>query len=328
MTVISEQDDTIRQLLHDASLILLTSHIRPDGDAVGSVLGLGLSLMAMGKDVQMVLADGIPSAFRYLSGADQVLSAAKEPFDLSVVVDCSDLERTGGSLGEKQPDINIDHHITNLMFARHNLVEPEASTAGVITAHLERWDLPLTLPAAEALLTGMITDTIGFRTSNVTGDTLRLAATLVDHGANISELYNQALVTRSFAETRLWGLGLSRLERHGRIVWTSITNEDKKLAGFNGKGSADIINLLASIDDADVAIVFLESENHHIKVSWRAKPNLDVSNLALAFGGGGHPAAAGADLPGTMPEVTAHILEATQTLLDLGTIPQNNFSGL
>lgn len=328
MTAISEQDDTIRQLLHDASRILLTSHIRPDGDAVGSVLGLGLSLMAMGKEVQMVLADGMPSAFRYLSGADQVVFAAKEPFDLSVVVDCSDLERTGGTLGERQPDINIDHHVTNLMFARHNLVEPEASTAGVIAAHLNNWNLPLTLPASEALLTGMITDTIGFRTSNVTGETLRLAANLVDHGANISELYNQALVTRSFAETKLWGLGLGRLERLGRIVWTSITNEDKKIAGFMGKGSADIINLLASIDDADIAIVFLESENHHIKVSWRAKPDLDVANLALAFGGGGHSAAAGADLPGAMDEVTERILKATQILLDQGTITQNDLSGL
>ncbi|MCD4672784.1 MAG: DHH family phosphoesterase [Anaerolineaceae bacterium] len=328
MTSKNNTIDTIRQLLHNANNILLTSHIRPDGDAVGSLLGLGLALMAVGKDVQFVLTDGLPSTFKHLSGADQVITAAKEDFDLSVVVDCSDLERTGGSLGENQPDINIDHHITNLKFARHNLVEAKAATASIITNHLKDWDLPLTLPAAEALLTGMITDTIGFRTSNVTGETLRIASVLVDHGANISELYDQALVTRSYAETKLWGLGLSRLERDGRIVWTSLNNEDKKLAKFHGKGSADIINLLTSIDDADIAVVFLESDNHHIKVSWRAKPPLDISKLALSFGGGGHAAAAGADVNGTMEEVTAHILKATRAYLKNGILPANQISGL
>lgn len=312
--------DAIRQLLHNASNIVITSHIRPDGDAAGSLLGLGLSLMAIGKDVQMVLADGMPLSFRHLSGADQVLTAIQDPFDLSITVDCSDMERTGGTLGESQPDINIDHHITNLLFARHNIVEPAAATAEIITRYLPAWDLPLPLPSAEALLTGIITDTIGFRTSNVTGETLRLAAHLVDHGANITDLYNEALVTRTYSETKLWGLGLSHLERNENMVWTRITHEDKKLANFHGKGSADIINLLASIDDADVSIVFLEGENGQIKVSWRAKPPVDISNLALAFGGGGHPAAAGADIAGSLDEVSDKILKATQSFLENGAI--------
>ena len=244
MTSKNNTVDIIRELLHNADNIILTSHIRPDGDAIGSLLGLGLALMATGKDVQMVLADGLPATFKHLSGADQVLTDAQQDYDLAVTVDCSDLERTGGTLGERQPDINIDHHITNLNYARHNLVEDKAATASIIAEHLKDWDLPITTPAAEALLTGIITDTIGFSTSNMTGSCLRTAAMLVDHGANIHELYNQALGTRSFSETKLWGIGLGRMQRKGRIVWTTLTEEDKKLANFTGKGSADIVNLL------------------------------------------------------------------------------------
>lgn len=323
MTNKNNTSDIIRELLHKADNILLTSHVRPDGDAVGSLLGLGLSLMAIGKDVQLVLADGLPTTFKHLSGADQVITAAKEDYDLSVTVDCSDLDRTGGTLENRQPDINIDHHITNNNYARQNLVEKRASTAGIIAEHLTDWDLPITTPAAEALLTGMITDTIGFSTSNMTGNCLRTAAMLVDHGANIHELYNLALGTRSFPETKLWGLGLSRLQRKDRIVWTTLTDEDKKLARFNGKGSADIINLLTGIKDADIAIVFLESKNHQIKVSWRAKTPFDISNLAMSFGGGGHPAAAGADIEGDMEEVKQQILNATIDYLNKGTNPKN-----
>ena len=323
MTSKNNTVDTIRDLLHKADNIIITSHVRPDGDAVGSLLGLGLALMAIGKDVQMVLADGLPSTFKHLSGADQVFTAASEDYDLSVTVDCSDLERTGGTLENRLPDINIDHHITNLNYARYNLVEKKAATASIIAEHLIDWDLPITTPAAEALLTGMITDTIGFSTSNMTGNCLRTAAMLVDHGANIHELYNQALGTRSFPETKLWGHGLSRLQRKERIVWTTLTDEDKKLARFNGKGSADIINLLTSIKDADIAIVFLESGNHQIKVSWRAKTPYDISKLAVAFGGGGHPAAAGADIDGSMEEVKQQILTATLDYLNKGTPPEN-----
>jgi phosphoesterase RecJ-like protein len=171
-------------------------------------------------------------------------------------------------------------------------------------------------------LTGIITDTIGFSTSNMSGGCLRTAAMLVDRGANIHELYNQALGTRSFSETKLWGLGLSHLQRKGRIVWTTLTDEDKRLANFSGKGSADIINLLTGIRDADIAIVFLKSENDLIKVSWRAKTPYDISALAVSFGGGGHPAAAGADITGSMEEVKQQILNATFDYLDKGSNPE------
>jgi bifunctional oligoribonuclease and PAP phosphatase NrnA len=309
-----------------AQSVLVVSHIRPDGDAVGSLLGLGMSLQAAGKQVQMVLADGVPASFRQLPGANQVLRKIKSgPFDLAIVVDCSDLARTGNALGERAPDINIDHHITNLNFARHNLVQADAqATSGILAENLERWGLPVTEGVAKALLTGLVSDTIGFRTSNVTSNTLRLAAWLMDRGANLAELYNRAIVRRSYEAARYWGQGLTRLSREGRMVWTTLSLEDRIAAAYNGNDDADLVNVISVIDESDVGLIFVEQRDNHVKVSWRAQTGFDVSQIALSFGGGGHPAASGADIPGTLSEVQARVLEATRRILKNGNNGKNN----
>ena len=314
------------QEFQTAQSVLVVSHIRPDGDAVGSLLGLGLSLQAAGKQVQMVLADGVPASFRQLPGANQVLRKIKSgPIDLAVVVDCSDLARTGSALGDRAPDINIDHHITNLNFARCNFVQAEAqATSGILAENLERWGLPVTESVAKALLTGLVSDTIGFRTSNVTSNTLRLAAWLMDHGANLAELYNRAIVRRSFAAARYWGQGLTRLSRDGRIVWTTLSLEDRTAASYNGNDDADLVNVLSVIDESDIGLIFVEQRENHVKVSWRAQPGWDVSQIALRFGGGGHPAASGADIPGTLSEVQARVLDATRQIIKNGDNGKNN----
>lgn len=312
--------DEITREFHLAQSVLITSHIRPDGDAVGSLLALGLSLQAAGKEVCMVLADGVPSSFRQLPGAAQVVRKAPDrAFDLAVVVDCSDLQRTGTSLAGRVVDINIDHHITNLNFARINLVRPDAqATCGVLADHLETWGLQISEQVAKALLTGLVTDTIGFRTSNVTAHTLRLAAMLMDRGANLAELYHRAIVRRSFEAVQYWGQGLSHVQRSGRLVWTSLSLADRQRAEYPGNDDADLVNVISAIDDSDIGLIFVEQQNGHVKVSWRAQPGWDVSQIALQFGGGGHPAAAGADIPGTLDEVQQQVLEATRLVVANG----------
>jgi phosphoesterase RecJ-like protein len=307
----------IGQRFQTAKRILVISHIRPDGDAVGSLLGLGLTLQSVGKQVQMVLADGLPSNLRFLSGSDAVCQRPEGAFDLTVVVDCSDLKRAGSVLDPKViPDINIDHHVTNLNFAGLNLVDPQAvATAEILVGAIAAWGLPLTEPAAAALLTGLITDSLGFRTSNMTPKALRVAADLMECGANLSELYNQALVQPSFDAVRFWAAGLREIERKGRIVWTTLTMEDRKAAGYRGRDDADLINILSSIQDTRIAIIFVEQPNGTVKVSWRGQPGVDVSKLALGFGGGGHPAAAGAEIPGSLEEVRSKVLQATEELV-------------
>jgi len=309
----SEIHEQIRQLFQSANNFLLVSHIRPDGDAVGSVLGLGLALQEAGKTVQMILADGTPSSFRHLPGAAQIKRKVHDGFEVAIVLDASDIQRIGGVLGERVPDLNVDHHITNLNFARINLVEPDVeATCSILAESLPAWGLQISEPVAKALLTGVVSDTIGFRTSNVRSHTLRLAADLMDKGADLSELYNRALIRRSYEAARFWGQGLERLERQDRLVWTTLTLSDRQKSSYPGNDDADLVNLLSSIDDSDICIIFVEQKNNHVKVSWRAQNGYDVSQLALAFGGGGHPAASGADIPGTLEEIQEKVLAATR----------------
>jgi bifunctional oligoribonuclease and PAP phosphatase NrnA len=316
---------SIRRQLQEAQRILIVSHIRPDGDAVGSLLGLGLALKDIGKEVQMVLEDGLPSSFNFLEGSDRVQKQAEGEFDLVITVDASDIERTGEALvnirrsdgGEGSiPDINIDHHITNLKFARYNLVEIEAAaTAEIIANHLEDFGLPLTPKIASALLTGIITDTLGFRTANMSPDVLYTGGRLMEAGADLPTLFSNALYKRSFQTARLWGLGLSKLRRDGPIVWTSLTRKDQLSVGYPGRDDGDLINLVSSIDEVAVAMVFIEQNNGNVKVSLRAQPGLDVSKVALGFGGGGHKSAAGAQLEGSLDDVQEKVLRATRAML-------------
>ena len=309
--------NAVKQLFQNGQSFLVISHIKPDGDAIGSLLGLGLALREAGKDVQMVLVDGVTHSFHYLPGSDSVLRRPKGSYDTAVVLDCSDLIRTGGVLGDRQPDLNIDHHITNLNFARINFVNPTAAaTSAILAGYLEVWGLTISTPVAQALMTGLVSDTIGFRTSNVTPETLRLAAKLMEHGAVLANIYNRTLLRRSFESARYWGPALTRLQRNGRLIWTTLTLADREMASYPGNDDADLINTLSSIDDSDIAIVFTEQKGNRIKVSWRSQNGYDVSQIALQFGGGGHPAAAGAEVAGELETVQDMILKATQKIME------------
>jgi len=312
-----DQQTLISRLLERAHSVTLVSHLRPDGDAVGCLLGLGLSLKAAGKTVQMVLADGVPSAFRHLPGSECVVRHLHNESDLIVVLDASDLDRCGGVLGDRVADINIDHHVTNLQFARVNLVDPEAAaTSEILAANLSKWNLPINHEVAVALLTGIVSDTLGFRTSSTTSQSLRLAAEMMEQGANLAELYHLALVRRSFESALYWGAGLSRLQREGQLIWTSLTLSDRERASYSGNDDADLVNLLSTIDDAEIMVIFVEQKGGKVKISWRAQPGWDISKIAVQFGGGGHPAAAGAEIIGDLSLVQEKVLQATRILFD------------
>ena len=305
----------ISQKIARAGRVAVIAHIRPDGDAVGSTLGLTLALREAGKQATPVLLDGVPAALRYIPGADLVVRELPADIDLLITVDCSDLQRTGGVLGARVPDINIDHHITNTCFAQTNLVVGHAvATCAILAGSLETWGLHINRTVAEALLTGIVTDTIGFRTNNVTAEALRLAANLMDTGANLPEIYMRALVNKTYEAARFWGIGLEKLVREDGLVWTTLSLQDRQSAQYPGNDDADLINMLSSVE-TKVALIFVEQKNQHVKVSWRARPGYDVAKIALQFGGGGHAAAAGADIPGSLSDVQQSVLIATRTML-------------
>lgn len=308
--------------LQAARRILVVSHIRPDGDAVGSLLGLGLCLIASGKRVEMVLSDGVPANFRFLPGSELIKKRAAGSFDYRIAVDASELGRVGRALeGQTPTDLNIDHHITNEYFGKRNLVLSDAAaTAEILARYLPELGLSISTEAASALLTGMVTDTIGFRTRNVTPDVLRVAASLMDRGANLADVYYASLVSRSFAAARFWGKGLNQIEMDDGIVWTSLTLADRTAAGYTGRDDADLINMLSAVEGAEIAIIFVEQSAERVKISWRlcgqAEINADVAEIAQQFGGGGHRAAAGADVDGTLEYVCQKVLTASALYLD------------
>lgn len=309
--------DEVRQALQAAQRVAVVSHVRPDGDAVGSVLGLGWALRAAGKEVHLALADGVPPNLRHLPGAADIAPGVMDEVDWIIVVDASDRSRVGTALpAEAVVDLNIDHHKTNTAYARYNLVQPGAvSTTAILVTFITKMGLPLPQEAAEALLTGLLTDTIGFRTANMTPQALRLAADLMEKGADLPTLYFKALVERSYEALRYWGAGLSRLQREGPLVWTALTRTDREAVGYPGNDDADLVNLLSAVQGAQIAVIFIEQSDGSVKVSWRARPGVDVSGVALQFGGGGHAPAAGATIPGPLAAAQEQVLAATRRLL-------------
>lgn len=308
-----------RKLLEGATNIAIVAHERPDGDAIGSLIALSLSLQKAGKQVTPILADGVPTRFQFLPGADEIKRTFPIECNLLIVLDCSDVVRTGFKVEDlpRGVDINVDHHPTNTNFGIVNVVDVYASaTAEILFDLAEPLGLEIDSRVAMNLLTGLVTDTIGFRTTNVTPKVLQIVAQLIELGAPLAEIYERALNRRSVTVARYWGCGLSRLEQEDGLVWTSLTLEDRQHVGYSGKDDADLINLLSTIDGAEVTVIFVEQPEGAVKVSWRSRAGLNIAPLAEAFGGGGHHQAAGAMIVGDLEEVTKRVISATRGILE------------
>lgn len=311
--------EAIRQRIDQSVTPLILTHERPDGDAIGSLLAMGLALKRRDKSPSLVIKDGIPARFLFLPGAKDVQKNLPDHWDLLIVLDCSDIERTGFGLEAigGQPDINIDHHPTNDHFAAINYLDDNAAATTELLFHLFRaLEIPLTPAISNTLMLGILTDTIGFRTPSVHPTLFRTAAELQEAGADLVELYDRALNQRSFIGARYWGRGLKQLERSGEILWTQLTLEDRNAVGYPGDDDADLINLLTTIESPLIAIIFVEQSDSQVKVSWRSKLGYNVAQVASTFGGGGHEQAAGAMITGALAEVKDKVLRATQELLD------------
>jgi phosphoesterase RecJ-like protein len=293
---------------------VIVGHIRPDGDAVGSLLALSRCLQQIGKQVVPVLVDGVPETLTFIADTDEIRTEFPSEYGALIAVDVSDLGRLGIDSAQLngQPDLNIDHHPTNTNFAAINIVQPTAAaTTQILYDFILQLELPLDPQIATHLMLGLVTDTIGFRTSNVSAKTLSVAAALIDQGAALTEVYQNSLNRRSYAAARYWGQGLTRLERHNGVVITSLTLEDRKIAGYPGIDDADLINVLSTIEEAEVAILLVEQEGGSVKISWRSKDHVNVAELATSFGGGGHLRAAGAIISGDLATVKQDVLAAS-----------------
>jgi len=301
------------------------SHPRPDGDTIGSALALRLALLKLGKRPLVACADPLPALYTYLPGADEVLTSLPDGFtpDLVVAVDQSNLERTGGLYLPQWrgviPLLVIDHHKTNAGFGDVNLIDETAvATACVMTQLIAALAVPLDGPIATALLTGLLTDTRGLRTSNVTPAVLELVLTLMRAGGDYHLVTANALDAKPYPVLRLQGEALSRLRLEDGIAWTTLPVESKLRLGIEDYEDLELGNLLAQTGGAQLMAAFIEMRDGSVKVSLRARQDYDLTPIVQHYGGGGHAHAAGFSCPGPMEAVVADVLGRLRMLLKEG----------
>lgn len=313
------------QAVAAANTILIVTHVNPDGDAIGSLLALTLALRERGKQVTPAVDEGVPDTFRFLTGANTVLpKLTVGAWDLMISVDASDEERTGevGIYGRAHSPmvINIDHHPTNTLFGAVHLVAIDAvSTTQVLEQWFEQMAQPINKTIADALLTGLVTDTRGFRTSSTRPETLASAQRLMSTGASLPEISARTLDSMPYSVIELWRYVLPSVKLENGVISASVTREDVKQAGQRDLNDGGLVNLLISAAEVVIAVVLRETDEGEISISMRSKPGYDVSGVALTLGGGGHKQAAGATIPGTLDEVRARVLPLLQAAAQNGT---------
>ena len=205
----------------------------------------------------------------------------------------------------------MDHHVTNLRFGTLNYVDTTAAaTAQIMVDLADALPTPISYNAALCLLTGIATDTLGLRTSNVTPQVMRTAVRLMDAGIDLSMLISRTLAARPINAMRLWGLALGDLHHDGRVVWTAVSNEMRARAGATEDGESGLVSFIVGAPEADIAAVFSETPEGDVNISLRSRPGFDVSQLALALGGGGHPQAAGCTIDGPLAAAQERVVPA------------------
>lgn len=316
VTLVRLEWEKARALIENARHIAVVTHLSPDGDAIGSMMGMAYALMGYGKQVTPLVDGGCPPHFSFVPGSDLIQGEAEGvDADLIVSTDASDLARLG-MIGEalrtkKQlPLVQLDHHQTNVMFGDANLVD--AHTAAAAEGVLDMMDYfgwELTPDIAKCLLTGIVTDTICFRTSNTTPAVLGKAQRLMENGANLVEIVQRALSTVPTGLMRLQGQVLNRLQLEDGVIWVTISAEDYAVAGLEPDDHNGLSGYLVQSADALVSAVIREKPDGEISVSMRAVPGFNVAEVALAFGGGGHiPAAGFSTTDKTLEEVTSELI--------------------
>lgn len=303
-------------------------HVSPDGDSLGSNLGLAHALRATGHDVTVLSSDPLPSVFDSLLAADPgarvVIGTTPPPGpppDAWVILDCSDPARLGNvytahkALFASRPVLNIDHHPTNLIFGEINIVDATAAAVGEqVPQLLDALGLHPDAITAGWLLLGIVTDTLGFRTSNTSARTMATAARLMETGADLYAIMDQVFNTRPLAQVQLWGRTLSGVKSDGRTLWASITRAMLSETGAKEEEAEGIASFLAGVRSHKV-FALLKERGDGTRVSLRSNPGVDVSGIATRFGGGGHKQAAGCTIPAVGATAEAALLEAVTAVL-------------
>lgn len=312
-------------VFRERASFLLTTHVSPDGDAVGSLLGLYHLLRAMGKDtVSCVMADPVPSAYGFLPGADQIKSASAEVIDaeLAVIVDAGRLERVGAvaqHIADPSRLLVIDHHLEEGPAGAMGLIDPSYAATGEMVFELfQASDTPLTSDAATCLYVAQATDTGGYRFSNTTARSHRIAACLHETGIETHALCSRVFDTLSVPKFRLLQLILERMrfDAGGRVAHAYVMPDDFEAAGAGKDELENLVNYARNIEGVQAGLLCYSVKSDETKVSLRTAPGFNAASFMNRFGGGGHAAAAGATLARPLDEVREEIVRALVEALE------------
>lgn len=303
--------------------ILCVSHVSPDGDAVGSLLGMGWILRQMGNHPTLSLQDRVPENLTMLPGADTVVGvdAVADAYDLIICLDASSEDRMGKvyrpAVHAAIPLLVIDHHITNTRFGDVNWVAPEcAATCQMLVYLAQALEVPLAGEIADCLLTGVVTDTLCFRTSNTDANVLDAAMRLMRGGADLAAITAQTLNRRPHSLIKLWGSVLSTVDLADGVIWATVSQAQFQASGYGSDNDLYLSSMLVATIEADMSATFAEKSDAAgqavVECSFRAKPGFDVATLAFELGGGGHPPASGCTLPGTLGDVSRRVVGLLQ----------------
>jgi phosphoesterase RecJ-like protein len=305
----------IAERIRQEKRFLIASHENPEGDAIGSVLALGLALRELGKNVMMLNQDPIPEILLFLPGAEEIVHQVpeNERFDVALTLDCGDKKRLGKEFNKMAQIgmlINVDHHVSNTQFGDLNLVDPTASSTAEMIYDLLR-EIPVKMnPAiAENLYTGILTDTGSFHYSNTTAKTFAVARACILAEVDPWKVAENIYESQPLARLHLLPLVLETLESEedGRVSSVVVTQEMLAKTGATPALTEDFINYPRSVKGSEVAVLFREVNPEKYRVSFRSRGKIDVSRISQVFQGGGHPNAAGCTIDGTLQEVKAKV---------------------
>lgn len=301
------------ELIETKSRFMITAHVRPDGDSLGSSLALYWILVALGKDPVVIMRDRVPHAYRSLPGAEDVVVMPEivEHFDGAFVIECSDIDRPGLIGLEKQNVVNIDHHSTTALFGNINWIDSTASAVGEMIYNLcKALGVTPTKEIATCTYTALLTDTGSFQFSNTTERTFKIASELVRRGVEPSSVSQSLFYSYPYSKIKLLGLALSTLERDetGQIAWIRVDRESMAAAGADDEDSDGIVNYGLSIADVKAVALFKELDPNTWRISLRSKNKINVARVAEQFGGGGHKNASGCAAEGEYSDVCGRVI--------------------
>ena len=324
----SAAQDVLGQIcgeVHRRHSFLITSHARPDGDSIGSQLAMAFALDALGKRVRIINADAAPDHYREFPGLDRIELLPEVPADAAadavIVMECSDLKRTGVAGFDGRYIINIDHHVGNKMYGALNWFDETAAACGEMVFDLiQALDVPLTLEIATHIYLAILTDTGSFHHSNITPRTFDICRQTVEAGVNPAAMARRVFDSNSFGKLKLIGALLDAMELtdSGRLAVLYMDDAMLTACGCTHNDTEGVINLPLTAREIQAVVFFKVNADGEVRVSMRSKYDVDVRQVANMYGGGGHKNAAGFTVTGKLADVRPENIQRLVTAIQDG----------